>query len=922
MRSKLFALAALVFPLGFVSNDSAMTTTISERKPITTVEGLSEYRLDNGLRVILFPDPTQSTVTVNITYFVGSRLEGRGETGMAHLLEHMLFKGTDTHKDIWKLLENRGARFNGTTWYDRTNYYETLPSGDESLDFALKLEADRMVNSLILQSDLDTEMTVVRNEFEMGENSPVQILQERVVSAAYLWHNYGKSTIGSRSDIERVPIPNLRAFYKKYYRPDNSMLVIAGGFETSKALALVEKYFSPLKNPQEQLDSTYTIEPVQDGPRHVELRRAGDLGAVSTLYHISAGAHPDFAAMEVIQRILTHKPSGRLYKALVEKGLAANVSASPMALREPGFIQFLATVRTNQSPEPVLETLKQVVEDLGNSEIAEEELARAKASILKEFDLSFRDSQRIGVELSEWAATGDWRLLFVHRDRVEKVGIEDIRRVAKQYFKTSNRTSGTYYPTQELERSAIPEAPEIASLVDNYKGKAAIAEGESFEPTPENIEKRTKRVTLSNGIKLAMLSKKTRGEKVEAALQLHFGNEAQLTGKVVETGLIAPMLMRGTKSRSFQQIRDELDQLKSQLSLGGSTKPGLISGSLESDRTHLRPLLTLLGEILREPAFPQSEFEIIKRERLAQLESQLSDPTALGFLSVMRRLNPWPKEDVRYVASIAETIDWVKAADLANLKKFHEQFLGANQMEIAVVGDFDENELVKTLETVLGNWKAKNPYQRIEARIAKEITSNEEIVQTPDKQMAMIGSGLIFAMRDDDADYPVLNLTNYLFGGSAKSRLLERLRQKEGLSYGAFSFLRSSTQDRFSVFGAGAICAPANAQKAMTSLMDEWERLVRDGLSEEELEEGKESWQLQTENQFADDGFVARELADGLLINRKFDYQRDLITKTNALTREQIHTTLKKWIETKRLVRVQSGDLKKNETSEKAPSLR
>ncbi len=220
---------------------------------VTEVEGITEYRLANGLKVLLFPDPSKPTITVNITYLVGSRHEGYGETGMAHLLEHMLFKGSPEHKDIPSEFNKYGARFNGTTSEDRTNYYELFQASDERLEWALSLEADRMVNSFVARKDLDTEMTVVRNEYEMGENSPTGVLIKRLQSIAYDWHNYGNSTIGNRSDIENVEIANLQAFYRTYYQPDNAVLLIAGKFEPAKALQLVTKHFGAIPRPTRKL---------------------------------------------------------------------------------------------------------------------------------------------------------------------------------------------------------------------------------------------------------------------------------------------------------------------------------------------------------------------------------------------------------------------------------------------------------------------------------------------------------------------------------------------------------------------------------------------------------------------------------------------------------------------------------------------
>src|SRR3984893_18128466 len=269
-----------------------------------TVGGITEYDYANGLRVLLFPDPSSPKVTVNMTYLVGSRFEGYGETGMAHLLEHTNFILSTNGRNIKKELTDHGANWNGTTDYDRTNYFETVTASDENLKWAVGLEAERMVNMRMEKALLDTEMTVVRNEFERGENNAQNILEERVVATAYLWHNYGKSVIGSRADIEKVPIDRLAAFYKKYYQPDNAVLVIAGQFDPAKALALVAETVGTIPRPARTLDAGYTIEPVQDGERFVELRRVGSTPIVMAAWHGPALAHPDSAAIEVLDGIL------------------------------------------------------------------------------------------------------------------------------------------------------------------------------------------------------------------------------------------------------------------------------------------------------------------------------------------------------------------------------------------------------------------------------------------------------------------------------------------------------------------------------------------------------------------------------------------------------------------------------------------
>src|SRR3954453_3820660 len=326
-------------------------------RKMSSIEGITEYRLENGLTVLLFPDPAKQTITVNMTYLVGSRHEGYGETGMAHLLEHMLFRGTPTHPKIQEEFRKYGASVNGSTDNDRTNYFETFPGSDENLRWALGLEADRMLNSNVSRQDLDQEMTVVRNEFESGENSPMRVLFQRTMSAAFDWHNYGKATIGARSDIENVPVERLRAFYKKYYQPDNAVLVVAGQIDEAKTLTMIAETLGKLEKPTRVLERTYTVEPDQDGERTVTVRRVGDIQAINVAYHTPDAANPDQPALDILSQILGSTPAGRLHKALVETKMAVSVRGASESGREPGVLMLGATVTKDGDLKSVRDTL-------------------------------------------------------------------------------------------------------------------------------------------------------------------------------------------------------------------------------------------------------------------------------------------------------------------------------------------------------------------------------------------------------------------------------------------------------------------------------------------------------------------------------------------------------------------------------------
>jgi zinc protease len=364
-------------------------------KFVSNTEGLKEYTLSNGMKVVLIPDASQSNMVVNIIYNVGSKHEGYGEKGMAHLLEHMLFKSTKKLGDIKKQLSDKGGDANGTTWYDRTNYYEVFPSSDENLKWALEMEADRMINATILQTDLDKEFSVVRNEFEIGENSPGSILMERIVSTAYLWHNYGNSTIGSKEDIERVKAPTLRKFYEKHYQPDNATLVVAGKFDEKQALNYISQYFSVIPRPSRVLDQTYTVEPPQDGERFVELKRSGDSKIVGALYHTAPYADKDYAALDALSEILTSDPSGYLYKAMIDSHKAASIYSYQPTVRDAAYMYFGLEVPADKDVKAVENDFRGELEKVSAIKYTEQDVARAKAKILKQYhqlcDWSYRN---------------------------------------------------------------------------------------------------------------------------------------------------------------------------------------------------------------------------------------------------------------------------------------------------------------------------------------------------------------------------------------------------------------------------------------------------------------------------------------------------------------------------------------------------
>lgn len=876
---------------------------------VTSVEGITEYRLANGLRVLLFPDQSKQTATVNVTYLVGSRHENYGETGMAHLLEHLMFKGSPGHTNVPQELTEHGSRPNGTTSFDRTNYFETFPATDVNLEWAIKLESDRMVNSFIAKKDLDSEMTVVRNEYESGENSPFRVAIKRLLGAAYDWHSYSKDTIGARSDIENVPIDRLQAFYHKYYQPDNAVLLVAGKFDSARALGLIADTFGKIPRPNRVLPPIYTIEPTQDGERSVTIRRVGDTQALVVGYHIPAGSHRDFAAIDMLTEVIADQPSGRLYKALVETKKAASIFGFDFQLHDPGIMVLIALVRKDDSLDAARDTLFKTVEEISTKAPTAEEVERARTSLLKNIDLTLNSSEQVGLTLSEWMAMGDWRLFFLHRDQTKKVTPADVQRVAATYLKASNRTVATFIPTDKPDRAEIPPAPDVAALVKDYKGEVAKTEGEAFDPSAANIEARTTKSDLSGGLKIALLPKKTRGGTVIASITLRFGDEQSLMNRATAAQMAGQMLVRGTAKHTRQQIKDEFDRLKANVSVfGGATSAG---ASIETTRENLAEVFKLVAEILKEPSFPASEIEQLKQEQLAFTELQRSEPQAIASIAFGRHMNQYPKGDPRYVSTIEEGIADLKAATLDEAKKFYRDFYGASNGEAAVVGDFDAKEIGKLIADLFSSWKSPRPFSRLVSPY-QEVPPINQSFETPDKANAIFIAGLRLNLRDDDPDYPALLLGNYMLGGGfLNSRLATRIRQKEGLSYGVGSSLGASPLDKNGQFIANAIYAPQNVVKLEAAFKEEIARALKDGFTAEEVAAAKLGY-LQTQQlSRAQDAGLARKLSTYRFLNRTLAWDADQEKKIALLTPDEIVAALRRHIDPSRLMIVKAGDFAK-----------
>lgn len=879
---------------------------------VTSVEGITEYRIQsNGLRILLAPDDSKPTTTVNMTYLVGSRHENYGETGMAHLLEHMLFKGTPKYPNALGEFSKRGLQANGSTSTDRTNYYASFAANPETLAWYLNWQADAMIHSTISRQDLDTEMTVVRNEMESGENNPFQMLWQKMLGVAFQWHNYGKTPIGARSDVENVDIAQLQAFYRTHYQPDNAVLIVTGKFDPETTLKTIEEAFAVIPQPTRKLPPEYTVEPVQDGERGITLRRNGGAPLVAAMYHVPPAAHKDFAALDLASMMMADTPSGRLYKALVPTKQATSVLGFTMDEYAPGIVMFGATLEHGMDPKRSLATLTTTLESIAKKPFTKEELERVRNQWITSWEQVFSDAQKIGGALSEYVAIGDWRMVFVARDRIKAVTLAETQRVANEYLIASNRTEGQYIPTDKPVRAPIAAIPDLTKDLADYKGSAAAKQTAAFDPTPENIDARTtvKVLKLANGpVKLALLPKESRGERVRVTIDIQAGNADMMKGQRMVSTIAADLLLRGTDKLKREQISDKIDALKGEVSVSGSGTDLAIN--LSATRENIDALVSFVLEVANQATYPQEQIDEVINKLTASIKSSKTEPTAIASRMLSRLNNPWPKDDIRYAPSFDESIAAAQATKRVDLQNFHRKFHGTGDIAVSAVGDFDPVKFEATLTKSLSTWKPAAAYTRVPDPF-RAIKPEQLQALTPDKANAFYIAKLGMDIQDTNPDFPALTLANFLLGSSETSRLWMRVREKEGLSYNVRSSLSVSAYEPNASWTVYAIFAPENRQRVESAIAEELGRAVKEGFTDTEIKDGIRALLNLRKLSLAQDANLATTWSAYLDRNRTFAWAAEINHKIAALTPEQVHDALRKYLKPTEFSSVAAGDFEK-----------
>jgi len=883
---------------------------------IQTLDGINEYRLtSNGLRILLMPSDGLPVATTMITYEVGSRNEVTGTTGATHILEHMMFKGTgnfkdDDQSDYFSQMERIGARSNATTFFDRTNYYATLPS--EYVPLAIELEADRMRNLLIHEEDLNSEMTVVRNEYERGENHPMRTLIKEVYACAFTAHPYSHPTIGWLSDIEGTSKEKLKTFYDTYYWPENAVLTIIGGFDLDETLQAIKQFYGPIPGSPRPIPTVDTVEPKQLGPRHLVVERAGQIGIITVAYKAPEGSHEDWAALTLLEQIIGADKTGRLYRALEDKGKSSATFTYAPQLRDPGLFLLAAYLTADATHEETEEIIEDEIKKIIRNGVTEDELKQAKSVIRANVIYGRDGSYAIADQLNEAIAMGDWTKYITRPKEVQSVSTEDIRKIAAKYFTEHNRTIGWFVPKNqnnpvEINGSAAgpnyyhdPEIPEVFS-VDGANPQNSVPPLQHSGKPVVNFSEKMQRTKIGD-IEVIAIDMEV-NEVVSFVGCFDAGDTLKPEGSSTLAELTAAMLDKGTQRNDRFQIAELLNSIGAEIQFQANTHKLQFSGKFL--REDAGTVIGLLAEQLREPAFDAEVFETLKSRQIAQLLRAVDNPDYRSNALARRLL--YPKHHPNYVEEISVLLEDLNTLTVDDIKQFHTARYGPKSLQLVFAGDIDFEQLKAAVEFAFEGWTGGIGYSS-EYPKPLENTQKSERIFIADKTSLAVNYVQNTGLQRTHEDYIPFMVGNYILGGSFNARLMQEVRVKKGLTYGINS---GHTGD---IFTPGhwilrASFSPALLDEGLAateSVINEW---FEKGVSEDEVKQVIETLCGSYLVGLSTTGNVANQVLSFLQRGFSPEYIDKYPEKLRSVTAERVNTAIRKYFNPKRLTVVAAGSL-------------
>ncbi|SHF73923.1 zinc protease [Salegentibacter echinorum] len=906
----LFRIFTYVFLFGFLASYAQEDNF----EHIKSKKGIEEYTYKpNDLQVLLIQDQAAPVVTVQVTYHVGSKHEVPGNTGSTHLLEHLMFKGTPKYNPetttVTNVLQNIGANLNATTWNDRTNYYETIPS--DYLGLALDVEADRMRNALLLPEYKEAEMTVVRNEFERGENNPNSILSKEVWATAFMAHSYHHSTIGWKSDIENAPNEKLREFYDTYYWPNNATLSIIGDFEKDEAFKLIDKHFGKVAKAPHGFPQPYTEETEQTGPRQITVKKPGQTGVVITAFKAPGRMHEDHPALGVLNMILSNGASSILNKTFTDTGKALYAYSQLSNFKDHNLMTLGLGLSPNFEHEEAKKELLALVDSVKTHGVTKSDLERVVDATVAQNKMSRDGSFAIAGALNEAIAVGDWTDYITRVDKLKAVTTEDVQRVAKKYLDVDQSTSGFFIPKNNQGGNAKPKESAESfqkNLNDKqfYRNPEAAKTGlkttkQNFDVLPKKNSFDYKRQNVGS---IDLVTVKTAvNDFITVNGSFNAGEYAAEKSNLAS--ITAAMLSKGTSNKDKYEFSEALEKMGTNISFyAGDFKTGFYFKTLNENSD---AVIKLLAEALFEPAFKKEELELIKKQYVGNLKNRLDDPATLGQIELSQTL--YPKGHPNYSKSLEEQIKDVKSISLEDVKTFHKSHYMNVPMHTVIVGDVEEAKITESLKQNFPDAKKEASKLSFDSKAVKSKKEVTKTIQVPEKPSADLTIAQYTGLTKNDADYLAMKVGTYALGGGFAGRLMQEVRDKEGLTYGIYANQSGNTfTDGY--WRVNASFNPDLIEKGETSSFREINKWIEEGITKEELKNKKTNIIGSFKVSLSTTGGMARTILQYLQEGKDPSYIAKYPEEIDNLNLKEVNTAIKKYIKPGQFIIIKAGSLK------------
>jgi zinc protease len=896
------------------NNKNHYSSLVAKRTmPLTVTENVRKIVLENGLTVLTKEVHTAPVVTVQVWYKVGSRNEEPGANGIAHQLEHMMFKGTKNRPiQFGRLFSALGSDSNAFTSYDQTAYYGTVER--DKLKALLVLEADRMQNSLINAEQLASEKRVVISELQGYENSPEYRLNRAVMQAAFPNHAYGLPVGGTKADVDRFQVEQVRNYYQNFYNPDNAVLVVVGDFKTANVLEIVKDVFGKLLNSQQSTVNSQRLtvnsqrltvnrqQSIASTP--IVLREPGAGQLLQVVYPLPDVNQPDVPALDVMDYILTEGRNSRLYQALVESGLANEVTAGVTSLRESGWYELLVTAAPSQKLKKIDSALSRAIANVVEKGIKAEEVKRAKTQLTADVILSNRDITSQAMQLGNDETTADdYRYTDRYLAAVSQVKEADVVAVIKKYLKKEARTVGFFEPTQKQFKE-ISDKPQSAQTTENFSLSTPELSSEVVKYLPPVAATDTitrvlpQQFTFANGLRVLLLPDKST-PTVTLSGYIEAGMEFDPADKAGLAAVVADNLMNGTKAKDILAIAKALEERGASLDFEAYREGVRIEGdSLAED---LPILLEILADVVRNSTFPVKELELNRQQTLTTLQLELDDPSEVAKRTFVQSI--YPKKHPLHTFPTQESLEHISRKDVIDFKAKHYR---PDTLVIALVGDFDLDKVRSLLQTKFGDWQVIGQPPKLKY---PTVSLPEKIVHVnpvlPGKAQAITYMGYTGINRQDSRFHAALVLNQILGGDTLSSRLGAEVRDRQGLSYGIYSYFQAGK--KVGTFLIEMQTSPEDTGKAIASTHQLLQQIHQQGVTAPEVETAKHTLISNYNVSLAN----PEELTDRILMNEVYELDtvelRSFTQKIQQVTLAQVNQAARELLHPDKIVVVTAG---------------